>query len=134
MLHYRIVLTEKELPLYANDVDITHLKIELQMLPDFVKMSNHRILTITSLLPLQIPLKPLATAKCYSEVYQHSKIFFTFPITTATAERTFSALRCLKTNLQSTLTQPNLNHLHAHTEPTEWIDITQIAKIVRIIK
>ena len=55
MLHYRIVLTEKELPLYANDVDIIHLKIELQMLPDFVKMSNHRILTITSLRPLQIP-------------------------------------------------------------------------------
>ena len=39
----------KELALYAKDVDIPHLKIELQMLPDLVKtLSNNKICTVTN--------------------------------------------------------------------------------------
>ena len=41
----------KELALYMKDVDISHLKLELQMLPDLIKTyndSNHKIYTITN--------------------------------------------------------------------------------------
>ena len=77
-------------------------------------------------------LKTVGNSKVFfGEVYKLTRIFFTFPITTATAERTFSTLRRLKTFLRSTLTQPNLNHfmlLYAHKERTDYIDLTEIAK------
>ena len=46
-------------------------------------------------------------------------IALTIPVTSATAEGTFSALRRLKTFLRSSMTQPRLNHvmlLHIHKE------------------
>lgn len=64
------------------------------------------------------------------EVYKLTRICFTIPVTTATAERTFSALRRLKTFLRSTPSQPNLNQimlLHIHKERTDRIDL-EIAK------
>ena len=55
----------------------------------------------------------------------------TIPVTSATAKRTFSALRRLKTFLRSSMTQPRLNHvmlLHIHKEKTDTLDLTAIAK------
>ena len=134
MLHYLIDI-EKEFALYAKDVDIPHLKLELQMLPDLVKTyneSNHNIRTVTNLRTIADLLQTVSNSKVFfREVYKLTRIFFTFPITTAIAERTFSTLRRLKTFLQSTLTQPNLNHLmllRAHKERTDCIDLTEIAK------
>ena len=59
------------------------------------------------------------------------KIFMIIPITTATAERSFSSLRRLKTYLRSTMTQCRLNNillLHCHKEMTDAIDLTAIAQ------
>ena len=123
----------KELALYAKDVDIPHLKIELQMLPDLVKTyneSNHKVCTVTNVRTIAELLNVSNSKALFREVYKLTKIF-TIPVTTATAERTFSALRRLKTFLRSTLTQSNLNHimlLHAHKERTDCIDLTEIAK------
>ena len=53
------------------------------------------------------------------------------PCSNAEAERSFSALRRLKTYLRSTMTQARLNHiavLHAHQELVDKIDITEIAE------
>ena len=53
------------------------------------------------------------------------------PVTTATAERSFSTLRRLKTYLRSTMSQPRLNHivlLHSHKERTDALDLIHIAK------
>lgn len=125
----------KELALYAKDVDIPHLKMELQMLPDLVKAyneANHKICTVTNVRTVAQLLNDVSNSKAlFREVYKLTKIFFTIPVTTATAERTFSALRRLKTFLRSTLTQPNLNYimlLHAHKERTDCIDLMEIAK------
>ena len=52
------------------------------------------------------------------------------PITTATAERSFSALRHLKTFLWSNMSQPFLNSamlLHVHKEKTDSIELVKIA-------
>ncbi len=65
-----------------------------------------------------------------SEVIRLLKIFYTIPVTTSTAERTFSALRRLKTYLRSTMSQPRLNHtmmLYIHRNRTDQIDIDSIA-------
>ena len=66
----------------------------------------------------------------FSEILQLIKIFYTIPVTSSTAERTFSALRRLKTFLRSTMTQPRLNHamtLHVHKERTDEIDLDEVA-------
>ena len=46
-----------------------------------------------------------------SEVDKVLKIFFTFPVTNVTAERSFSSLIRLKTYLRSTMTHCRLNYL-----------------------
>ena len=66
-----------------------------------------------------------------SEVYCLIQIFLTIPVTTATAESTFSSLKWLKTFLRSTMTQPRLNALmlmYVHRDLTESLDLTYIAK------
>ena len=67
----------------------------------------------------------------FSEVLHLIKIFYTIPVTTATAERTFSALRRLKTYLRATMSQQRLNHtmlLYVHKDRTDKIDIVNIAR------
>ena len=67
----------------------------------------------------------------FSEVLRLMKIFYTIPITTATAERTFSALRRLKTYLRTTMSQPRLNHtmlLYVHKDRTDKVDVVTIAR------
>ena len=44
------------------------------------------------------------------EVVRLIKLFYTIPVTTFTAERTFSAFRRLKTYLRITMSQARLNH------------------------
>ena len=53
------------------------------------------------------------------------------PCSNAEAERSFSALRRLKTYLRSTMGQARLNHiavLHVHQELVDNIDITEVAE------
>ena len=54
-----------------------------------------------------------------SEVDELLQIYFTIPVTTATAERSFSALCRIKTYLRSTMSDERLNnvmllHVHKH--------------------
>ena len=55
----------------------------------------------------------------------------TIPISSATSERSFSALRRLLTYLQSSMSQQRLNNcllLYVHKEITDYLDHTLIAK------
>ena len=57
-----------------------------------------------------------------SEVFQLLHIIMTMPITSATAERTFSTMRRLKNFLWSTMSQTlfnNLMLLHVHKDKTD---------------
>ena len=66
----------------------------------------------------------------FSEVLQLIKIFYTITVTTSTAERTFLALRRLKTFLRTTMTQPRLNNamtLYVHKERTDMINLRELA-------
>ena len=46
-----------------------------------------------------------------SEIDKLLKIYFTFPVTSATAERSFSSLRRIKTYLCNTMSHCRLNNL-----------------------
>ena len=66
-----------------------------------------------------------------SEVNKLLQLYLTFPVTTATAERSFSALRRLKTFLRSTMTECRLNNLfllYVHKSMTDALDSSHIAK------
>ena len=59
------------------------------------------------------------------------KLYFTLPVTTATAEHSFSTLRRLKNYLRTTMKQTRLNSamlLHVHKERCKAINITAVAK------
>ena len=58
------------------------------------------------------------------------RLLLVLPATNATSERSFSALRRIKSYLRSTMTQARLNHLmilHYHQEMTDELDLKSIA-------
>ena len=64
-------------------------------------------------------------------VHQLLRLYLTLPITSATSERTFSALRWLLTYLRSKMTEKRLNNcllLHIHKDLTDSIDLISVAK------
>ena len=67
----------------------------------------------------------------FSEVWVLFKLLLVMPATNATSERSFSALRRVKTYLRSTMTQMRLNNLmvlHVHKSRTDALDLTSIGK------
>ena len=64
-------------------------------------------------------------------VHSLLRLYITIPITSATSEQTFSALRRLLTFLRSTMTEKRLNNcllLHVHKSYTDALDLTSVAK------
>ena len=107
------------------------------MLPDLIKTYNQAnpalsIKKVTLISTLCDAMNSITSSKkMLSEVYKLLRILLTIPITSATAERAFSALRRLKNYLRSTMTQPRLNNmmlLHIHKDLTDNIDVLQVAK------
>ena len=105
------------------------------MLPDTVKSSTldgiyvrevTRVQTICDIFNQQSSIKALL-----SEVYKLIVIYLTIPVTTATAERIFSALKRIKTYLRNSMTQQCLNHcfiLHVHRQKTDSLDLKEIVQ------
>ena len=67
----------------------------------------------------------------FSEIDHLLRMYFTIPISTATAERSFTSLRRIKTFLRSTMTEVRLNNvllLHAHKDQTDVLNLLDIAE------
>ena len=121
--------------LYGNDIDFRKLELHLQMLPDAVRATPldgiyvrevTRVQTICDIFNQQSSIKALL-----SEVHKLISIYLTIPVTTATAERSFSALKRIKTYLRNSMTQQRLNHcfiLHVHRQKTDSLDLPEIAE------
>jgi hypothetical protein len=65
----------------------------------------------------------------FQEYHKLIKLYLTIPVTTATAECTFSTLNRLKNSIHASMTQPRLNHcliLHIYKEKLDDIDPNQI--------
>ena len=121
--------------LYKDDIDFQKLELHLQMLPDAIKCTPldgiyirevTRVQTICDIFNQQSSIKALL-----SEVHKLVLIYLTIPVTTATAERSFSALKRIKTYLRNSMTQQRLNHcfiLHVHRQRTDSLDLKVIAQ------
>ena len=92
------VLTKDE----KSDVDANELYVELKFLQDFIPKENMG--------PVEI-LKFLKRHDCFPNASIAYRVLLTIPVTVASAERSFSKLKLLKSYLRSTMTQQRLNDL-----------------------
>ena len=123
--------------MYSKDLDATRLAPQLQMLPQLLRTYNEcypqtAIQRITNVRTLCDIMNNVTVSRTmFDQINKLLHILLTIPVTTATAERSFSTLRRLKTYLRSTMSQSRLNHLmilHIHKNRTDELNILDIAK------
>ena len=130
-----IVLSTEIKTLYANNLDMNKLTTQLSILSSVIEASNN---------DYQMGIKSVTSLNTICELFNTCKfprsmlpgvdkllrLYYTIPITSATAERTFSTLCKLKSYVRSTMSLKRLNHLnmlHAYKHVTEQIDLQTIA-------
>ena len=85
-----------------SDIDATELYGELRILRDFFPREDMGAIEI---------LKFLKRHDCFPNATIAYRVMLTIPVTVASAERSFSKLKLLKSYLRSTMTQERLNDL-----------------------
>ena len=118
-----------------DDVDCERFKVHLSMLPDLIKTAFKDSVPMKKVTNVRTIAEAMEQSTIYkdmlSEVDKVLKIFFTFPVTSATAERSFSSLKRLKTFLRSTMTHCRLNNLfllYIHTARTDALNLEKVAE------
>ena len=112
---------------YGEDLHKDRLTLQLETLQahfhnEKLKDTNLNVLLWTLSLPAR---------EMFSKIVTLVKILLVILATNASSERTFSALRRIKTYLRTTMTQARLNHLmmlHIHCEETDSLDLKAVAK------
>ena len=115
--------------IYENDIDMSMLKIQLNLLPNLLEIDDSAYQTIPSIVKKMRTLT-IAQRNIISEVLKLLKLILLAPATKAESERIFSALKRVKTYLRSTMGERRLNGLmvlHVHKEATDAIDIIEAA-------
>ena len=88
--------------LYNKDIDMRKLERQLHVMPDLLNSFLADIaskVTRVRTLANMLATPPLASSM-FSEVDKLVRIYLTSPVTTATGERSFSGLQCIKTYLR----------------------------------
>ncbi|CAF4890052.1 unnamed protein product [Rotaria sp. Silwood1] len=117
-----------------GDIDLGRLKYEALMISDFLKVIiNKNQMKIKLITKISTVCETLNTCEIEKQMFQEFdkliRLYLTVPVTTATAERTFSALNRVKNTLRSSMTQSRLNHCllaHIYKEKLDKIDPYQI--------
>lgn len=115
---------------YGDDIDDSRLRLHLSMLGDACRNTSSPAVTVTSINDVVhlFQTKP-EWMKLFPEVVKLIKLFLTIPVTTCTAERSFSCLRRLKTYLRSVVSQKRLIHmavLHCHRDRADEINLEEL--------
>ena len=111
--------------------------MQLKLIPNLIQRHKHltgvtikKVTNIRTLCDI-MNSNPAGKSMC-PELHALLKLYMTIPVTTSTAERTFSTMRRIKTYLRSTMTQERLNHsfmLNAHKPRVAELDLKHIAKL-----
>ena len=117
---------------FSKDISISELSKQLPLLHDMVKNSLPSVKSITSLHTICDAMNTNEIFKeMFSSVHLMLRLILTSPITSATAERSFSALKHLYTYDRSTMTEKRLNNcllLNIHKDITDSLDLVSIAQ------
>ncbi|KAL3062066.1 hypothetical protein OYC64_010060 [Pagothenia borchgrevinki] len=119
-------------------VDMERLSTQLSLFPAVLQAHNSsaaerpitqvtKVATIADMLAAQ----GRGTQSLFSEVDKLLRLYLTVPMSNATAERSFSSLRQLKTFLRSTMSECHLNHLlflHIHKDLTDGLDLRKVLR------
>ena len=116
---------------YDNDFDVSKLRTQLQTFSTLWKEHNHD----TSCLLLSDIINYFRTLSrpeilLMSEVARLLKLIIVMPATNAVSERSFSAMRRLKTYLRTNMSKSRLNNLmmlHVHKNRTYSLDLLLVA-------
>nr|CAH7751726.1 unnamed protein product [Callosobruchus chinensis] len=116
---------------YGDDFDVDRLVLHRNMLLDIAQTKHVTLNNVEDIVSFII-------SHCGSvkdmipEIIKLWKIIMTIPVSTCTAERSFSALRRIKTYLRSTMTQQRLNDhmiVHVNQKIADDLDVEEIADI-----
>jgi hypothetical protein len=118
----------------VDDIDVERLQRELIMLPDYFstinKQKNLGLKKITKIATVCELLNTQQVAKAmFCEYSKLLSLYLTIPVTTATAERSFSVMNRIKTYLRCIMSQQRLNHViipHIHKEKLDLLDLNSI--------
>ena len=107
------------LEVYGTDLNASDLKLQLEILSTNIHVAD----SVTDVVDINNYLQQLSPAEkaLLSQVILVMKLILVMPATNASSECSFSAMRDIKSYLQSTMTQEGLNHLmklHVHEEFT----------------
>ena len=105
---------------YESDLNVHALEMQLQIFATNFTIEGKN----TSIKDIWKYLRNISSAQraLLSEICVIAKLILVMPATNAISERSFSALRRVKTSLQSSMKQTCLNHLmilHVHKEKTD---------------
>lgn len=111
---------------YREDIQYDRLKLHLELFSANLPKNVKNIIEIKD----YIQVMNIAERDLISEVVILLKLILVIPATNAVSERSFSALRRIKSYLRSTMKQERLNNLmllHVHKNESDNIDLKSIA-------
>ncbi|XP_064420758.1 52 kDa repressor of the inhibitor of the protein kinase-like [Latimeria chalumnae] len=116
----------------SGDIDFEQLEAELKLLTGIIKQQLPEVKEVTSIDTIVSLLSDWCDTKLLlSNVYRLLQIYLLAPMCIASGERSFSAQRCVKTYLRSTMSEKRYNNLlmlHVHKDRTDEIDLKCIAR------
>lgn len=111
--------------IYSEDLDEPLINTQLQLVHTHFHNNCSRPPSFMDIVDFVRPIQQLL-----SEVVKLVILILVAPATNASSERSFSALRIIKTYLRTTMAQSRLNHLmllHVHKEQCDRLDLDQCA-------
>ena len=123
---------EAVLPIYKDDLSRLELEAQLPLLKPLCKDICEELGDNFSVRDAVRALSELSVAErtAFSGVWTVMKLLLVLPATNATSERSFSALRRVKTYMCTTMTQERLNNLmvlHVHREQVDKLELERVA-------
>lgn len=117
---------------YKDDINFELLQKQLPLLADLVHEGLPSVKEVTSVRTICDAMNTQSVYKSLlSEVHNLLRLYLTIPVTSATSERSFSALKRVLTYLRSSMSEKRLNNcllLHVHKQLTDSCDMEEIAK------
>ena len=115
---------------YKGDLSRAQLEAQLPLLRQLCDTEGINEITIHDVVRI---LGSLSSAErvAFSSVWTAMKLLLVMPATNASSERSFSALRRIKTYLRTTMTQQRLNNLmllHVNKEKTDALDLLRVGR------
>ena len=109
-----------------DPIDKARLVMELTLLRDYT--ADRQFISVQELADFVTELNP-QTRIMFKQVTRTIELCLSLPVSAASSERSFSALKRLKTWLRSTMTQKRLTHtslMHVHQEILDSLDVARL--------